>query len=68
MAKDQKRTLKFEDLRDKGWGYSREYTHRLMLAGKFPKPFKAHASGRINFWLESDIDRFMADRAKSAQQ
>lgn len=62
MADD--RVLTFEDLKlTKRWPYSREHTYVLVKAGKFPKPFKVN---RLNLWMESVIDNYLANRQKSA--
>lgn len=59
------RVLTFEDLKTKkGWSFSADHTRTLWKAGKFPKPFKV-SGGAYNLWLESDIDEFFAERAKS---
>lgn len=62
---DDGRVLTFEDLKlTKRWPYSREHTYVLVKSGKFPKPFKV---GRLNLWMESDIDAYLAGRAKQAR-
>ena len=61
------RVLTFRDLKEKkGWPYTAVHTQRLVKAGKIPKPFKTGSSG-FNLWLESEIDRYLADRQKSAR-
>lgn len=67
MANDQARVLTFDDLKGKGWPHTRMHTHRLVTEGKFPRPFKSHDGGRTNFWLETDIDKFLTDRAKTTK-
>lgn len=65
---DDDRLLTFQDLKiRKRWPFSPDHTRRLWLAGKFPKPFKAAAGSGTNMWRESDIDRYFAERAKSAR-
>jgi predicted DNA-binding transcriptional regulator AlpA len=65
---DDDRVLTFADLREKKrWPYSRVHTRRLYLAGKFPKPFKASGEGGYNLWLESEVDAYLAGRAKGAR-
>ena len=67
MTTDDDRVLTFADLREKKrWPYSRVHTRRLYLAGKFPKPFKA-GDGGYNLWLESEVDAYLAGRAKGAR-
>jgi prophage regulatory protein len=56
--------LTFDDLKKKGWPYTRVHTRRLVLAGQFPKPFKAAGSG-LNLWFESEINAYFAERAKA---
>lgn len=68
MTTDDDRVLTFADLREKKrWPYSRVHTRRLYLAGQFPKPFKTGGTGRYNLWLESDVDAYLAGRAKAAR-
>jgi len=63
---DDDSMLTFKDLQaKKNWPHSADHTRRLVLAGKFPKPFKPSAGGRLNLWRESDIDAFFAERAKA---
>lgn len=65
MSEDN--VLTFEDLKlKKRWPYSRVHTRRLWLAGQFPKPFKAGGVG-FNLWLESEVDAYLAGRAKGAR-
>lgn len=64
---DDDRVLTFKDLKTKKhWPYTAVHTRRLMLAGRFPKPFKTGEAG-LNLWLESEIDRYLAERQKSAR-
>jgi len=65
---DDDRVLTFADLREKKrWPYSRMHTRRLWLAGQFPKPFKV-GGARFNLWLESEVDAYLAGRAKGARE
>ena len=65
MADD--RVLTFEELKTKkGWSFSADHTRQLWKAVKFPKPFKV-PGGAVNHWMESDIDAYLAERAKSAR-
>jgi predicted DNA-binding transcriptional regulator AlpA len=55
------RALTLRQLREeKGWSFSRQHTDRLVRAGAFPKPFKAHPRGAVNFWDEGEFDSFQA--------
>ena len=53
--------LTLEDLRDMGIGYDRVHLSRLYKAGKFPKPLKLNAKGRI-VWKVSEIEAWLAER------
>jgi predicted DNA-binding transcriptional regulator AlpA len=64
---DDVRVLTFKDLKErKGWKITAVHTRRLILAGKFPRPFKTGEAG-LNYWLESDIDAYLAGLAKQAR-
>jgi len=66
MAGDD-RVLTFKDLKEKkGWPYTAVHTQRLVRAGKIPRPFKTGETG-LNLWMESDIDAYLAGRAKRAR-
>ena len=68
MTTDDDRVLTFRDLKEKkGWPYTAVHTSRLVKAGKIPKPFKTGDAGGLNLWLESDIDAYLAGRAKQAR-
>jgi predicted DNA-binding transcriptional regulator AlpA len=55
--------LTFADLQNrKHWPYSRVTTWRMIREGRFPKPFRVEGGVR-NLWLESTVDKFLADRA-----
>jgi hypothetical protein len=55
------RKLTFKQLKvEKGWPYSRQYTHRLIREGKIPRPKKRPDGGAINLWDEAEIDAFFA--------
>ena len=65
---DDDRVLTFADLVEKKrWPYTAVHTRRLVLAGKFPKPFKTGEAG-LNLWLESEIDAYLTERQQSARQ
>ena len=64
---DDDRILTFEELKaKKGWSFSDDHTRTLWKAGKFPKPFKV-PGGNVNLWMESVIDAYLAERAKSGR-
>ena len=66
MSDKPEAVLTFEELKErKRWPFTREWTWKLVKAGRFPKPFKIE-SGRLNLWRESDIDAYFAERAKAA--
>jgi hypothetical protein len=63
----QQAVLTFKDLRErKGWPYTPDYTQRLIKDGRFPRPFQVEGS-RLNLWLESEIDAFLAERARTGR-
>ena len=43
---------------------SRTHLHNLIARAQFPKPFKLYEGGRNNGWLASEIDSWVASRAK----
>ncbi len=47
------RLLTFEDLRQRGWPYTRQHTTRLEKAGRFPQRVQVGAN-RVA-WLESRV-------------
>lgn len=47
-------------------GYSRSTIYQLIARGKFPKPISLGA--RAVAWLESDIDKWIAERIEGAGQ
>jgi hypothetical protein len=55
------RILTFRDLKPlKGWPYSRQHTHRLIRAGRFPAPRKIYEGSQLNIWGEDVIDTYLA--------
>lgn len=59
--------LTFADLQArKHWPYSRVTTWRMIREGRFPKPFRVEGGVR-NLWLESTVDKYLADSAKEDQ-
>jgi hypothetical protein len=55
------RKLTFPDLKTtKGWPYSRQHTHKLVKAGRFPAPDKLYEGGLLNVWDEDMIDAHLA--------
>lgn len=55
------RLLNYEEVKAKGFDYSRTHIWRLVKAGKFPKPVKL-GDGARNAWVEEEIDALIADR------
>jgi len=55
------RLLSFPELRtEKGVRYSRQHLHRLVKAGKFPRPIKiSGAANGANAWDEDEIDQHL---------
>lgn len=51
-----------EALREKGIDFSRTHIHRLITAGKFPKPMFLGQRKRV--WIEAEIEQWLADRAQ----
>jgi predicted DNA-binding transcriptional regulator AlpA len=47
-------------LRSKGIPFSRQHRHRLITAGKFPKPVKI--GDATNGWIEAEIDKYIQDK------
>lgn len=43
--------------------YSRAQIYRLASAGSFPRPY--HLGGRAAFWLESEIDAWIAEKVNA---
>ena len=58
------RTLRMHDLPSKV-GYRPSTIYALIAAGKFPKPFKLSTGGRAAGWLETTIDEWISEQAKS---
>ena len=58
------RFLRFPEVKERV-GYSRSMVHLLIKEGKFPAPYKLGL--RASGWLESSIDKWIAERI-SAQQ
>jgi prophage regulatory protein len=53
--------LTFDDLRARGIPLSAKQLHRLESAGSFPK--RVRVSEHRIAWVESEIDRWIAERA-----
>jgi prophage regulatory protein len=51
------KVLSFKDLRERGISYSRVHIHRLVGAGKFPRPIKIGANRTA--WLERELDDWL---------
>lgn len=56
------RMLDVSDLREKGIKFSRQHLHRLIRAGKFPRPAKLGEN--TNAWPEREIDQYIEARIK----
>lgn len=54
------RLLSLSDLRARGINFSRQWLHRLVREGKFPKPVKV--GNRTLAWVETEIDAWIASR------
>jgi hypothetical protein len=55
------RKLTFPQLKtEKGWPYSRQHTHKLVKAGRFPPPDKLYEGGLVNVWDEDVVDAALA--------
>jgi prophage regulatory protein len=56
-----RRLLSFPELRtEKGIHYTRQHIHRLIRAGRFPKPIKLSGlSNGVNAWPEDEIDQHL---------
>ena len=52
--------LRFRELAARGIPFSRQHIHRLIAAGKFPKPVKIGAA--TNGFVESEIDAWCAEK------
>lgn len=51
--------LNYDDLKSKGFNYSRVHIWRLVKEGRFPKPVKLGAGSR-NAWVEFEVDAHIA--------
>jgi prophage regulatory protein len=54
------RMLGFSDLKERGIKFSRQHLHRLVAAGKFPRPVKLGEN--TNAWPERDIEEYFNSR------
>ncbi len=52
--------LSEKDLRARGIKFTRQHRHRMIQAGKFPRPIKIGAN--TNAWLEFEVDDWLKDR------
>lgn len=53
------RVLSASELKSvKGIKFSRQHIHRLVVAGRFPKPIKIGEN--TNAWLETEIDEYLS--------
>jgi prophage regulatory protein len=56
-----RRLLSYEELKpQKDIPYSRPHLHRLIKAGKFPRPIKLGENR--NAWIESEVDEYIESR------
>ena len=54
------RFLSYDDLKARGIRYSRMHIHRLVHAGKFPRPVKLGTGPNgTNFWPDDEIDQYL---------
>jgi prophage regulatory protein len=51
------RMLNLSDLRGRGIPFSRQHIHRLVAAGKFPRPAKIGEN--TNAWPEPEIEQYL---------
>jgi prophage regulatory protein len=63
MAQQPQRLLTYEELRDHGVRYSRQWLFQLERAGKFPRRV-AIGEYRVG-WVEREIDDYIAARIAS---
>jgi prophage regulatory protein len=54
------RMLSKHELEKKGIPFSRQHIHRLVKAGKFPRPVKIGEN--TNAWPEPEIEQYLKDR------
>ncbi|MFZ1344012.1 helix-turn-helix transcriptional regulator [Thiothrix eikelboomii] len=59
------RLLTYREVKAEKINLSRAYIWRLEKAGKFPKHRKV---GKANYWLESDIDEWLAKLPTKQEQ
>lgn len=54
--------LAFGDLKSVGVPFSRQYLHRLIRSGRFPRPVKLGGAGGVNYWLPEEVEAWKAQR------
>jgi predicted DNA-binding transcriptional regulator AlpA len=60
MMFDTRLLVDWKTLKELGWPYSRAHTHRLIRAGRFPKPHKfGEGRGCRIAWYWSEIEPFL---------
>ncbi len=64
ISKINNRVLRMRDLPQKV-GFRPSTIYEMVAAGRFPRPFKLVSGGRASGWLESDIDAWLDERARS---
>lgn len=58
---ERPKLLSYKDLKALGITYSREHLFRLEAANRFPR--RIYLSAQRIAWLQSEIEKFIADRA-----
>ena len=58
--------LSLADLKSKGIKFTRGHIHRLVKAGKFPRPIKIGEN--CNAWLEPEIDQHIEEKIAERDQ
>ena len=65
MSEKHPKFLRLSEVRNRV-PYSRSTIYQLIAQGKFPKPINLGA--RAVAWLESDIDKWIAERVEAGRQ
>lgn len=61
------RVLRMRDLPQK-IGFKPSTIYEMVAAGSFPPPFKLAPGGRATGWLESAVDAWLVERARSGDK
>jgi len=64
ISRASNRVLRMRDLPNKV-GFRPSTIYEMVAAGRFPRPFKLVSGGRATGWLESEIDSWLDERARS---